>query len=307
MPRKSESEEHPMNEIVKVKLSEIDPESTVNVRRDEKNIKESIERVKSSIEEKGYWPEFPIVLRPHPDLQSKFAYENVSGQCRMKASLDCGLKEIPAFVVDLSDDEALQRSLGEGDKRTPLLFSDYTYWVEKKYDEFRRQGCNAKEAFEKTATFWNISVDRARKYHSMGNLPASVKKKVDEKILSQKVAKAIADSSRGFFDDDPQEAEKIMEEKAEAYLEQDEDQRKDFEEVMKKSGHKATIEEIEKKVEKQANDAKSGINNVVINNIVLPAKVKTRMMQWGKKRGLHNSSPSDIAGNLIVEALEGKE
>ena len=43
MPRKSESEEHPMNEIVKVKLSEIDPESTVNVRRT--GIEKSVEVV----------------------------------------------------------------------------------------------------------------------------------------------------------------------------------------------------------------------------------------------------------------------
>ena len=291
-----------MNEIVKVKLSEIDPKSKVNVRRT--GIEESVEVVKSSIEKNGYWPEFPIVLRPHPDPQSEFAYENVSGQCRMKASLALGnLEEIPAIIVDLNDDEALQRSLSEGDKRTPLSFSDYTYWVEKKYNEFRGPDCNAKKSIEETAAFWHISEDRVRKYLRMSILPESVQEKVDKKILSQKVAKTIADSSSGF--DDPQKAEKIMEEKAEAYLEQDEDQRKVFEEVMKKSGNKATVEGIEEKVEKQANDAKSEINNVVLNNIVLPAKVKTRMMQWGKKRGL--SDPSSIAGNLIVETLEGKE
>ncbi len=306
MPRKSESEEHPMNEIVKVKLSEIDSKSTVNVRRT--GIEESVEVVKSSIEKNGYWPEFPIVLRPHPDLQSEFAYENVSGQCRMKATLALGnLEEIPAIIVDLNDDEALQRSLSEGDKRTPLSFSDYNHWVEKKYNEFRGPDCTNKKAIEKTAAFWHISEDRVRKYLRTAILPRAVQDKVDKKILSQQVAKTIADSSQGFFDDDPQKAEKIMEEKAKAYLEQDKDQRKVFEGVMKESGYKATVEEIEAKMEKQANDTKNGSDNFVLNNIVLPAKVKTRMMQWGKKRGLHNSSPSDIAGNLIVEALEGKE
>ena len=57
-----------MNEIVQVKLSEIDPESAVNVRLI--GIEESVAEVKSSIEKYGYWPESPIILRPHPDPQS---------------------------------------------------------------------------------------------------------------------------------------------------------------------------------------------------------------------------------------------
>lgn len=294
MPRKSESEEHPMNKIVQVKLSKIDPKSTVNVRRHEENIKESIELVKSSIEKYGYWPEFPIVLRPHPEPQSEFAYENVSGQCRMKASLALGnLEEIPAIIVDLNDDEALQRSLGEGDKRTPLKFSDYTYWVEKKHNEFRAQGCTAGEAYKKTAKFWNISVHKAREYFRYGSLPESVKKKVDEGSLPQKTAKAIVDSSSGFGD---QEAEKIMEEKAEAYLNRGKDQRKKFEAVMKDSGNKTNVEEIEVKMEEQANDVEI--------EITIPSDIKPRVMQWGAKRGL--SDLKSIVGNMIVEALTGK-
>lgn len=284
-----------MNEIVKVKLSKIDPESTVNVRRHEENIKESIERVKSSIEEKGYWPEFPIVLRPHPDTQSEFAYENVSGQCRMKASLTLGLEEIPAIIVDLNDDEALQRSLGEGDKRTPLKFSDYTYWVEKKHNEFRAQGCTAGEAYKKTAKFWNISVTKAREYFRSGSLPESVKKKVDEGSLHQKTAKAIVDSSSGFGD---QEAEKIMEGKAEAYLGQNKDQRKIFEEVMKDSGNKTTVEEIKKKMEEQANKDEIEVT------IAIPSDIKQSLMQWGEKRRI--SDLKSIIGNMIVETLKGK-
>lgn len=294
MPRKSESEEHPMNKIVQVKLSEIDPKSKVNVRRT--GIEESVEVVKSSIEKYGYWPEFPIVLRPHPDLQSKFAYENVSGQCRMKASLALGnLEEIPAIIVDLNDDEALQRSLSEGDKRTPLSFSDYTYWVEKKYNEFRAQGCTAGEAFKKTAEFWNISVTRAKDFFIMGNLPDSVKEKVNEGSLTKKTAKAIVDSSSGF---DDQEAEKIMEEKAEAYLGQNKDQRKIFEEVMKDSGDKTTLGGIEKKMEEQANKVEIEVT------VTFPSDNKPQMMQWGAKRGL--SDLKSIIGNMIVEALKEK-
>lgn len=284
-----------MNEIVKVKLSEIDPESTVNVRRDEKNINESIEVVKSSIEKYGYWPEFPIVLRPHPEEQSEFAYENVSGQCRMKAALAVGREEIPAIIVDLNDDEALQRSLSEGDKRTPLCFSDYTYWVEKKFNEFKQQGCTAGEAFKRTTEFWNISVHKAKEYFRFGSLPESVKKKVEEGSLHQKTAKAIVDSSSGFGD---QEAEKIMEEKAEAYLNRGKDQRKKFEAVMKDSGNKTTVEEIEVKMEEQANDVEIEIT------VTIPSDIKPRVMQWGAKRGL--SDLKSIVGNMIVETLKGK-
>ena len=251
MPR--ENEEHPMNEIVKVKLSEIDPKSTVNVRRNK--VKESIEVVKSSIEKNGYWPEFPIVLRPHPDLQSEFAYENVSGQCRMKAALAVGHEEIPAIIVDLNNDEALQRSLSENDKSTPLSFSDYTYWVEKKHNEFRAQGCTAGEAFKKTAEFWNIKDRKAKEYYRLGGLPESVKERVENGSLSITVADAIFKSSDSIADEE--EKKKVMEAKAEFFGKQEKKEKAIAKKAILESGSNATPEDLEKKMEELGNSGKT--------------------------------------------------
>ena len=55
--------------------------------------------------------DMPIVVRPHPDASSEYAYEHVTGQCRFKACLELGLEDIPAFVFDLSDEQAIQRSM----------------------------------------------------------------------------------------------------------------------------------------------------------------------------------------------------
>ena len=59
----------------------------------------------------------PIIVRSHPDSKSEYDYENVTGQCRLKACLALGLKSIPAFVLKLNDDEAIQRSWLENEIR----------------------------------------------------------------------------------------------------------------------------------------------------------------------------------------------
>ena len=293
MPRKSESEEHPMNEIVKVKLSEIDPKSTVNVRRT--GIKESVEVVKSSIEKNGYWPEFPIVLRPHPEEQSEFAYQNVSGQCRMKAALALRLEGIPAIIVDLNDDEALQRSLSENDKSTPLSFSDYTYWVEKKYNEFRAQGCTAGEAYKKTAEFWNISVADAKKYYRLGDLPESVKKRVDNGSLRITVADAIVKSSNSIADE--KERKKVMEAKAEFFGKQEKKEKAIAKKAILESGSNATPEDLEKKMEELGNSGKT-------LKVELKEGDELELQKWGVDDGLPNKTPiSVVASRLIHKTL----
>ena len=282
-----------MNEIVKVKLSEIDPKSTVNVRRT--GIEESVEVVKSSSEKNGYWPEFPVVLRPHPDPQSKFAYENVSGQCRMKASLAVGLEEVPSIIVDLNDDEALQRSLSEGDKRTPLSFSDYTYWVEKKFNEFKQQGCTDGEAYKKTAEFWDIPTTKAKDYYYLGDLPESVKKSVGNKSLSTPIAKAILKSSGGIADEE--EKKKAMEAKADWISKIEKKEKTIAKKAMMDLGSNATPEDLDKKMEELGSSGKT-------LKVELEEGNEPKLKSWGSDRRLPNKTPlSVIASQLINETL----
>ena len=290
MSRKSEGQEHPKGEIVKVKLSEIDPKSTVNVHLS--GIEESVDKVKSSIKKYGYWSEFPIVLRPHPDPQSEFAYENVSGQCRIEACRQLDIEKIPAIIVDWNDDEALQRSLSENDKRTPLSFSDYTYWMEKKYNEFRDQGCTAGEVYKKTAEFWNMSVAEAKRYHRFGSLPESLKKKIDQKALLEDAADAIVKSSDSIADEE--EKKKVMEEKAAWLGEKEKKDKIIARKAMLESESNATPEDLDKKMEELGNSGKTLIK------VELKEGDDLKLKKWGADRGLPNKTRlSAIAGQLL--------
>ena len=121
-----------MSEVKNIKVSSIDPKSTINVRRTA--VKDNVEKVKASIRENGYWSDQPIVIRPHPKSESQYQYEFVTGQCRFTACLELELEEIPAFVEELDDDKAIQRSWLENEARGELTYSDRAYWVEKIYN-----------------------------------------------------------------------------------------------------------------------------------------------------------------------------
>lgn len=110
-----------MSTVQIIDVNRIDPNSTINVRR--QGVEENVEKVKASIQQHGYWPDQPIIVRPHPDSGSTYDYQNVTGQCRLKACLALELEEIPAFVLELNDDEAIQRSWLENEARGDLTYS----------------------------------------------------------------------------------------------------------------------------------------------------------------------------------------
>ena len=87
-----------MSPVQNIKVGHIDPDSEINVRR--QGIEQNVEKVKASIQQHGYWPDQPIIVRPHPDPKSEYDYQHVTGQCRLKACLAIGLEEIPAFVLE---------------------------------------------------------------------------------------------------------------------------------------------------------------------------------------------------------------
>ena len=111
-----------MSEITQIQVALIDPQSEVNVRR--QGVEQNVEQVKASIQRHGYWQDQPIIVRPHPDTASVYDYQHVTGQCRFKACLELGLAEIPAFILKLDDDEAIQRSWLENEVRGDLTYTD---------------------------------------------------------------------------------------------------------------------------------------------------------------------------------------
>jgi len=74
---------------------------------------ESLSELASSIKEKGLLQ--PVILRKKGE-----GYELVAGERRYRASLLAGLKEIPAILREVSDQEALELSLIENIQREDL-------------------------------------------------------------------------------------------------------------------------------------------------------------------------------------------
>ena len=160
----------------------IDPNSTINVRRT--GVDENVEKVRNSIKEHGYWPEMAIVVRPHPVEDSPYEYEHVTGQCRFKACVLLGMTTIPGFVLELSDEEAIQRSWLENEARGDLSYSDRAYWVERIYKRYAGDGHTSGEALEKAAKYLGVGIPTAMRYYSLVVLPDDVKQMVDQGIVS---------------------------------------------------------------------------------------------------------------------------
>ncbi len=82
-----------MDTVQNIKLSDIDPDSTVNVRR--QGIEGNVEKVKISIQQHGYWPEMAIVVRPHPKSDSVYDLSMSRGSAVSRPVLRSVWKKYP--------------------------------------------------------------------------------------------------------------------------------------------------------------------------------------------------------------------
>lgn len=67
-------------------------------------------------------------------------YEMISGHRRLHASRLAGLKKVPAFVRELSDDEATIVMVDSNIQREELLLSEKAFALKMKMDAMKRQG-----------------------------------------------------------------------------------------------------------------------------------------------------------------------
>ncbi|MBM3236707.1 ParB/RepB/Spo0J family partition protein [Candidatus Poribacteria bacterium] len=282
-----------MSEVKSIKVSSIDLESTINVRRTA--VKDNVEKVKASIQEHGYWSDQPIIVRPHPNPNSQYQYEYVTGQCRFKACLELGLEEIPAFIEDLNDEQAIQRSWLENEVRGELTYSDRAYWVQKIYKRYSGGGYTGNEALELAAKYLGVTVPTIMGYFALVVLPEDVMQMVDNKTLSEKYAIAIArntyDASR--FG----QSREAMRERASWVLSLDRDQRNDAVEALKQLGHKASIADLNAYVKKKIDESKR------IVQYAIPQDLHDKLLEWGRKEGLEDEST--IIRHMIARVLRG--
>ena len=282
-----------MAEITTIPLSEIDPESTVNVRINA--VEQNVEKVKRSIETHGYWSDQPITLRPHPDEDSPYSYEYVAGQCRFKASSELGLEEIPAVVVDLDDDEALRRSWTENAARGDLTTKDKAHWVERKFNDFwKGSSLGRREAYQKTAEWLGYkSVDAVIKLHPLSYLPEEVINLIEQNQLAEEDGRAVANSVSYSSDN----ADELMLERAKWLASKERPERVTARKVI--SGQfDSSIDELQEKVDEEMEK-----QNRVLNDVELAKEDYERLMEWGKERGLNDIGA--IVSNLIATTVRG--
>ena len=277
--------------VQNIEIGSIDPQSTINVRR--QGVDENVEKVKSSIQAHGYWPDMPIVVRPHPDASSHFAYEHVTGQCRFRACLDLGLDTIPAFVFDLTDDEAIQRSWLENEARGDLTFSDRAYWTERIYKRFNGEGYTGHEALEKAADYLGVGVQTVMRYYTLVALPDDLKEMVDQGVLASGHAVNIV---RNTYDGArPEQSQDKMKERASWLLGLERDARDHAVKALQSLGHGASISELNKNVTDRLAEDKRVVQYAI------PGELHSSLLDWGKSRGLEDES--EIVGRMVFDTL----
>lgn len=123
----SENDTEDNNEVVSIKISQIEP----NRRQPRRSFdEEALQELAQSIGEHGVLQ--PILVRP----QIYGGYQIVAGERRYRASRIAGLTEIPAIVRELSDSETMQIALIENLQRSDLSILEEAEGYRTLMDEY---------------------------------------------------------------------------------------------------------------------------------------------------------------------------
>ncbi len=280
-----------MAEVIDIPTGSIDPESKVNVRRSQ--IEESVTKVKASIAEHGFWRNNPIAVRPHPDSTSRYKYEVVAGQCRLRACSDLGVEEIPAVVQEIDDDTAIRQSWAENEGRSDITPSDKAYWVNRIITRLYKEGKTLSACREIAAKFFAISVQTVINYQPMAFLPQEVSKMMDDGRLRLQDAKAIAKNT--YDPSNPERSEQTMKHRAEWAMKLDRDEKQEAVQVLQELGPGASIDELNDQVKQRASAQKA------VLRVEIPEALRERLLKWGEERGL--TDEATIISFMIAETL----
>lgn len=128
----------------------------------------------------------PIIVRPTENSK----YEILSGHRRAHASTLCDIKEIPAYIINLSDDEAILYMVDSNIQRTSLLPSEIAKSYKMKMDAMNRQGQKSKNSDEKVdsakeiADEAGISKSKVFRYIRLTELTDDLLNLVDANVIS---------------------------------------------------------------------------------------------------------------------------
>ncbi len=284
-----------MSEVKQILVSKIDPKSDVNVRR--LGVEDNVEQIKSSIQEHGYWPDQPIVIRPHPDPASGYEFQHITGQCRLAACLELKLSEIPAVVVeDISDEDAIRRSWGENERRGELLMSDKAYWASYFYNHYKGNGYTGEQALELAAKFLGVKQGAVVDYFGLSVLPDEAMELVDKNFLTKNQALAIVKNTYDRMR--PDNSSQKMIERANWVQQQPSKEGKAFAvEAMNELKHPATTDGLNQYVKEKFEAIKLKVD------VVIPTQLYDNFLKWGERHGVEDKSI--IINLMIAETLKG--
>jgi ParB/RepB/Spo0J family partition protein len=288
-----------MAEIKNIDTASIDPESRVNVRRT--LTEESVEKVKASIAEHGFWENNPIIVRPHPGPSSDFKYEVIVGGRRLRACLDLGRKEIPAVVQEIDDDQAIRLSWAENEARDNLTSDDKSHWVTEFVENQYKAGRGIKLAQKDAAKYFAMPLHKVAMYYNVSLLPLELRDMVGkDKPLNIKEAEAISKSAKRL--NDLEEREQKMKERAEWFVNLPDPAHKEQAiTAMEELPERASIDELNTALEEGL--GKKEVDREV--KVSYPKRLRKNLLEWGRKQGLGGrADEATIICHMIVKTCE---
>lgn len=171
-----------MNNVIKVKLSEIDnfKDHPFSVRNDD-----SIKELMQSIKENGLMN--PLIVRQKENGR----YEMISGHRRKLAMELLGIKEADCYLKDYSDDEATICMVDSNIAREKILPSEKAFAYKMKMDAMKHQGKTCATILHKTKSRDELgkqtgeSGETVRKYIRLTYLIKQLLDIVDESFLNK--------------------------------------------------------------------------------------------------------------------------
>jgi ParB-like chromosome segregation protein Spo0J len=205
------------------------------------------------------------------------------------------LEEIPAFILELNDDEAIQRSWLENEVRGDLTYSDRSYWTERIYNRYSGEGHTAQEAIELAAKYLSTTVQTVIRYFRLSVLPEDLKQMVDKQTLNLQIASAIVLNT---YDASNFEAsQEAMRQRASWILGLDRDSREHAVKALDELGHKASIADLTAHVQEKISESSRVVEYAI------PGELYDELLQWGKSRGLEDEST--IISHMVADVLKG--
>ena len=153
------------------------------------NANEDMDRLVESIKEKGVLT--PLIIRP---LENTDEFEVISGHRRLYAAQKAGITELPAFVHNISRDEAVVEMVDSNIQRENILPSEKAKAYKMKNEALKRTAGRPKNNLLQVATNYNTAAeigklneesrDTVYRYIRLTSLIPELLEKVDEEKIA---------------------------------------------------------------------------------------------------------------------------